>query len=70
MQNGIDRAIEAAGSIHELGRQLGVSAQFIHKSKKKGHLPVDRARQVVELYGIPLIDLVRGDIASAMRSAR
>lgn len=69
MSNGINRAIEAAGSEEILADQLGVSQQFINKSKKKGFLPIERARIAADLHGIPLIDLVRADIAAAMRSA-
>lgn len=68
--SGIQRAVDAAGSQAALANQLEVSQQFIHKSVRKGYLPLDRAQAVSAIYGIDLADLVRPDIANAMRSAR
>jgi hypothetical protein len=66
--NGVKRAIVAAGSQAALGDALGVTKQFIGKSERKGWLPLERAQTASQLYGIALVDLVRPDIAAAMRA--
>lgn len=65
---GIKRAVSAAGSERKLGDALGVTQQFIGKSVRKGWLPLERAHTASQLYGIELVDLVRPDIAAAMRA--
>lgn len=69
MKKAIQQAIAAAGSQAKLATDLGVSQQFIDKAEKQGWLPLERAKAANALYGIPLVDLVRDDIASAMRLA-
>lgn len=56
--NGIQRAIAAAGSQRALASALGVSQQFVNNMSKEGRAPVLRAKQIEELYGIDLKDLV------------
>lgn len=68
MKEGIEKAITAAGGEQQmLGDALGVTKQFINTSLRKGYLPLDKAKVAADLYGIPLIELVRSDIADAMR---
>lgn len=66
---GIEKAIQAAGSGDLLAEALGVTPQFITNSKRKGYLPLERAKAVAEMHAIPLIELVRPDIADAMKRA-
>jgi hypothetical protein len=63
----IDQAIEKAGGREQLAALIGTTPQFITNSKRKGYLPLERAKIVADTYGIPLIELVRKDIADAMR---
>lgn len=71
-QNGIDKALEKTGEAtfyaqaKKLAELLGVTVQFIYKSQKKGWLPIGRARQVSDAYGIPLDELVRADVRAAL----
>lgn len=69
MKKAIQQAIDAAGSQAKLATDLSVSQQFIGKALKQGWLPLEKAKIANGLYGIALIDLVRDDIASAMRLA-
>lgn len=69
MKSAIEKAVEKAGSQAALAEQIGVKPQFLTKALRQGWLPLDRAKVVNDLYGIPLVDLVRNDIADAMRSA-
>ena len=64
---GIERAIKEAGGPTALGDLVGTTQQFIQSAKQKGYLPLERAKIASDAYGIPLIDLVRPDIADAMR---
>ncbi len=47
-------AIEKAGGLSELARQLGVKRQAVFAWKR---IPAERARKVSEITGIPLADL-------------
>lgn len=69
MKKAIQQAIDAAGSQAKLATDLGVSQQFVNKALKQGWLPLEKAKIANGLYGIALVDLVRDDIASAMRLA-
>jgi hypothetical protein len=68
--NGVQRAVEAAGEngVTRIAEQIATTTQFVSMSKRRGWLPLEKARIVSELYGIPLADLVRADIASALRA--
>ena len=65
---GIDKAIQKAGSHAAFGEAIGTSAAFVTQSRRRGWLPLQRAQIAAELYGIPLVDLVRKDIAAALRA--
>jgi hypothetical protein len=69
MIDGITAAVDKAGSQAKLAEQIGVRPQFITKALRQGWLPMEKAKIVNDLHGIPLIDLVRADIADAMRLA-
>lgn len=72
--SGVNQAIEKAGKgdVAEGKRQiataLGITPQAISNFERKGWFPLERARQVSELYGIPLADLVRPDIRQTLLS--
>lgn len=65
----IDRAVEAAGGFNQLAERLKVSAPAVHKFRRQGWLPLERARQVNEWFNIPVVDLVKPAIADAIRNA-
>lgn len=69
MRKAIQEAIDKAGSQAALGDQIKTSKQFVGKAVQQGWLPLEKAKIVHDLYGIPLVDLVRDDIADAMRLA-
>lgn len=70
---GIERAIDTAGGGAEgckaVAQLLGTSVQFIYNSRRKGYLPIDRARVIADTYGVPLADLVRADVREALRNS-
>lgn len=70
MENGVDKAIAAAGGGPDgkkaLAELFGCKVQFINTCLRKGWFPTDRARQVADAYGIPLVDLVRADVRAAL----
>jgi hypothetical protein len=70
MKKAIADAVEKAGGYQALADHLECSKQFVHSSEQRGWLPMEKAKIVNSLYGIPLIDLVRKDIADAMRLAQ
>jgi len=56
--NGIDLAIERAGSISALARKLSVSHQVANRWQKRGFVPSKRALEIEMHYGVPARDLV------------
>lgn len=69
MKKAIEDAVRQAGGYQQLADQLSCSKQFVHASEKRGWLPMEKAKIASSLYGIALVDLVRTDIADAMRLA-
>ncbi|MFL6728085.1 MAG: YdaS family helix-turn-helix protein [Sphingomicrobium sp.] len=67
--SGVQQAIDKAGGKKPLADLFGVTEQAINRFLTKGYFPLERARQVADVYGIPLADMVRDDIALALRSA-
>ncbi len=67
--NGIEQAVNKAGEngVTVIAELIGTSPQFVSMSKRRGWLPLDKAQIVSDTYGIPLPDLVRKDIAAALR---
>lgn len=55
----LDLAVEQAGSISELARLVGVKPQVANRWVHQGHMPVKRARQVADLYNLPMRELVK-----------
>lgn len=67
MRDGLEKAVKAAGGEQTmLAVALQVTPQFINTSLRKGYLPLSKAQMVADMYGIPLVDLVRDDIRAAM----
>lgn len=67
---GLYKAVEAAGGVSALARQLRISRQALYVWLKRGYTPPIRAIELEELYGIPrseLMDpvLMRGSLAEA-----
>lgn len=58
IKRGIDEAVEAAGSQEKLAQALGVTQQSVAKWVKRGYVPLDRAREVEGMYGVPRKALV------------
>jgi hypothetical protein len=69
MKKAIRQAVDQAGGYQPLADQLSCTKQFVHASEQRGWLPLEKAKIVSGLYGIALVDLVRSDIADAMRLA-
>ena len=63
----INRAIEKAGGVAQLGKALGVTHQAVCLWRKKGVVPVERAVDIERLYGIPAVNIVSPQLASMVR---
>jgi DNA-binding transcriptional regulator YdaS (Cro superfamily) len=57
-KRGIDEAVEVAGSQEKLAQCLGVTQQSVAKWVKRGYVPLDRAREVEGVLGVPRKTLV------------
>jgi len=57
-KRGIDDAVEAAGSQEKLAQTLGVTQQSVAKWVKRGYVPLDRAREIEGMFGVPRKALV------------
>lgn len=70
MASGVEQAIDKAGGgtkgKQAIAELLGVTEQAINNFSRKGWFPLERARQVADVYGLPLADLVRPDIRQAL----
>jgi hypothetical protein len=64
--NPIDTVSAAAGGDLALAEFFAVKPQAISGFRKKGWLPLDRAKAAAERFGLPIRDLVRGDVREAM----
>ena len=62
----IKQAIAMAGGQKKLAEALGVTQQSVSEWARRGYFPLDRARQVKEITGVPVIDLVSPAIAEAL----
>ena len=58
MTTGIQRAVEAAGSVQALAIKLGVTHQAIYKFLRQGWVPPARAMEIETHYAIPRQELV------------
>jgi hypothetical protein len=65
-ETGVKRAIREAGGKQQLADGLGITYQAVAKFERQGWLPLERAKATEGMYGIPLKDLVRPDIAAVM----
>jgi len=52
------KAVELSGSIAELAKKLGVSRQVIYVWIRQGFVPLRRAIQIEEIFGIPRVQLI------------
>lgn len=65
----LDLAVDKAGSISELARLVGVKPQVANRWVHLGYVPpVKRARQIADLYGLPMRDLVKPDLRDLIDS--
>jgi hypothetical protein len=62
----LDRAIQAGGGVISFAKAMGVTHQAVYHWKKRGYVPFDKAAKVQKLYGEPLLDLVRADVADTL----
>lgn len=53
MTSGIDRAVDAAGSVPALAKALGISHQAVYVWQRQGWCPQARALQIEKMYKIP-----------------
>lgn len=58
MRTGLFLAVNKAGAVSSLAKRMGVSRQFLYQSLQKGHVPLDRAKQIEALTGIPARELI------------
>lgn len=68
MQTGIEKAIEAAGSQVKLAEALGCTQQNVSLWRTQGWTPLDRAREIEMLYGIPRGELISPKIMGMVDS--
>ena len=54
----LERAAYAAGNWSKLAHRLSVSHQVMHRWRKQGYVPTDRALQIEEYFGIPAREIV------------
>lgn len=64
--SGIRTAVEKAGSQAELARALGVTPQSVQLWLHQGFVPMQRAQEIENTYGVPRIDLVSAKVRNAM----
>jgi DNA-binding transcriptional regulator YdaS (Cro superfamily) len=57
-ESGISRAAEILGGQSALARELGITSQAVQQWCGAGFCPVDRARQIHDLTGVPIVDLL------------
>lgn len=62
----LNRAIAAGGGIIAFARAMGVTHQAVYHWKKRGYVPFDKAAKVQNLFGEPMLDLVREDVAAVL----
>lgn len=64
--SGVDKAVLLAGRDGRavLASTLGVSRQAIHQYVQQRWMPIDRARVVHQLFGIPMVELVKPETAA------
>lgn len=63
---GLALAVEKAGSISALARLVGVAHQVMNRWVQKGFVPLDRAVQINQEYGIPTRELVNPKLVDAL----
>jgi len=62
----LDRAIQAGGGMMSFSRTMGVTHQAVYHWKKRGYVPFDKAAKVQKLFGEPMLNLVREDVAAVL----
>jgi hypothetical protein len=62
----LNRAIQAGGGIISFAKAMGVTHQAVYHWKKRGYVPFDKAAKVQHLFGEPMLDLVREDVATVL----
>lgn len=50
MRDGVELAVQAAGSMHELGRRLGIAWQSVQQWKQ---IPANRLIEIERVTGVP-----------------
>lgn len=62
----LSRAIQAGGGVISFAKAMGVTHQAVYHWKKRGYVPFDKAAKVQKLFGEPMLNLVREDVATAL----
>jgi DNA-binding transcriptional regulator YdaS (Cro superfamily) len=65
---GIKLAIDLAGGACALAYNLGVTHQAIYTWAKRGWVPMQRALQIEQEYGVPRTQLLKPDIVAVFAS--
>lgn len=64
----IARAIELAGGVKALSVALGVTHQATYLWVRKGYVPMPRAVEIEQRYGVPAMNLIDPQIAADTRA--
>lgn len=64
--SGIRRAVDVAGGAATMARELGVSGQAVGIWLRQGHVPLRRAMEIENLYGVPRVELLSDKMRNAM----
>lgn len=67
---GIAKCVAAAGTQTLVAEALAISQQAVHGFVQQGYFPIDRAIQAQRIWGVPFAELVRPDIAEAIRASK
>jgi len=67
-ETGIARAVALAGNQGALALALNVSQQAVSAWETQGFVPLERAKGIAELYGIPRRELINPRILSLVEA--
>lgn len=62
-------AIDKAGGIVAFRKAEGVTHQSVYRWMKRGHVPIPRAVQIEQRYGVPYLTLIDPAIVEALEAA-
>jgi hypothetical protein len=66
-EDALNRAIQAGGGVISFAKTMEVTHQAVYHWKKRGYVPFDKAAKVQNLFGEPMMNLVREDVATVLK---